>query len=172
MQLSRPARSWTCAILASFSWAAAPAVGQVATSSSFQETDSRTLYLRAGDIDLRTKPSLLSSDAEFRPGRHYVLQLDGPITRLRREALSQLGVNLGDYLPMHAYVADLSRASAADLTRLGFVKWVGTYEPPWKLCPEIGHAAFASHERQVLSTQGRVRLLCSLFDDADVSCQS
>lgn len=171
MQLSRPARSWTCAIAAFCHWAVCSAVvvGQEAISSTLQETDSRTLYLRAGEVDLRAKPSLLSNDDGLDPGRHYVLQLDGPITRPRREALSRLGVKLGDYLPMHAYVADLGGASAAEVAGLGFVKWAGSFESSWKLCPEIGLAALASPERQALSEQGSVRLICSLFDDADVN---
>ncbi|MFQ5424233.1 MAG: S8 family serine peptidase [Phycisphaerae bacterium] len=133
--------------------------------------DARTLYLRAATVDLRNKPSLLKPGATFQPGTRYVLQLDGPITPARRDALAAHGVVLDDYIPMNAYVAELSRADAAGLLALGYVAWVGEYDRAWKRCPNIGRLVPVSPERQALATRGQVRLVAYAFKRANAdSC--
>jgi hypothetical protein len=131
-------------------------------------TDARSLYLRTGRLDLRERPSLLVAGAVFDPAVHYVIQLDGPITPQRRALLENAGVVLGSYLPMSAYLADLSRARAEALIAAGFVSWVGRYEEAWKLSSTIGQAPPVTAERQQLAAMGKKRLVVSLFPGADV----
>lgn len=144
--------------------AAAPADEPPATGPA-----AGTLRLRAGSIDVRTRPSLLKPGARFESGGRYVVQLDGPITPQRRAALADRGVRLGRYLPMHAYLADLDGVAGANLVELGFVAWVGRYESDWSLCPQIGTSVFVRPDRQALAAAGRVRLSATTFDEKDAA---
>ncbi|HVP12014.1 MAG TPA: S8 family serine peptidase [Phycisphaerae bacterium] len=132
-------------------------------------TDQESLYLRTGPVNLREMPSLLVSGATFAPTRRYVIQLDGPITPQRRAFLEQAGVVLGPYLPMNAYVADLSRANADALIAAGFVRWVGQYDEAWKLSSTIGLVRPVTPERLQLAAAGKKRLVVSLFPGADLA---
>ncbi len=130
-------------------------------------SDAGSLYLRSGIVDLRSKPSLLKSGIVFDAGRHYVIQLNGPITPTKRALLNARGVELGDYLPMYAYVATLGGVDAQSLLDLGFVAWIGPYEDAWKICPNIGvRMSFTTSDRRRLEAAGKKRLVVSLFTDA------
>jgi len=132
-------------------------------------SDAGSLYLRTGTVDLRDKPSLLASDVAFNPKTHYVIQLDGPMTRERRARLEAQGVRLGRYLPMYAYIANLGDTTSDALLNLQFVAWVGPFEDAWKICPRIGKKHFVTSERRRLERAGKKRLVVSLFKDVDVA---
>lgn len=127
----------------------------------------RGLYLRAGTIDLREETSLLVPGVVFSSPRHYVIQIDGPMTPERRSVLNERGVVLGAYLPMYAYVVWMDGVRAEALLELGFVLWVGEYRPAWKVSPEIGRKKFITAERQQLEAAGRKRLVVELFEEGD-----
>lgn len=138
-------------------------------SISFAAGDPGTdgvLRLRTGDVHTAALPNLLNTGATpaFEASRRFVVQLDGPLSRERRAALEAAGVKLGDYLPTHAFVADLTQASRAGLSQLTFVKWVGEYQRAWRIDPEIGTRAFATPERQTLAAADLLALTVYLFD--------
>lgn len=131
--------------------------------------DSRCLYLKTGIVDLRGKQSLLTATAAFDRMTPYVIQLDGPITPEEQRQLEDAGVILGEYLPMHAYLARLGDAKTDALMSLPFITWVGRYEDGWKLSPQIGKSPWNTRERRQLEAAGRRRLSISLFPGADAS---
>jgi len=138
--------------------------------------DASTLYLRAGTVRADQLANLLAQpeprgpygERTFDPESHYVIQLDGPITPEKREALKRLGVELGDYLPQNAYVAWLGATSPGELSLLGFVRFVGVYAERWKIDPEIGRREFVTSDRQALERDGRRALQVSLFRDTPI----
>jgi hypothetical protein len=95
----------------------------------------RLLWLRTGVVDLATRENALGRGA-FDTGWH-VLMLDGPMTRERRAALEGAGVRVGDALPVHGFIADVSKATPASLARLGFIVWAGRYESAWRIDPAL-----------------------------------
>jgi len=131
-------------------------------------THPHTLYLRAGDIDLTQRPSLLGSDTPLSGDAHFVIHLDGPITPQRRTALEQAGVQLGEYLPMYSYICRAPGAKPADLAKLGFVHWLGDFDTDWRIAPDIGTLPFQSPERKALSAAGRVRIWIELLPGAGI----
>ncbi|UCF33724.1 MAG: S8 family serine peptidase, partial [Phycisphaerales bacterium] len=141
-----------------------------------ERLDARTLYLRADTFDTRALPNVLdepharnvTATRSFDRNKLYVIQLAGPILPEQRTALEQAGVALGDYLPQNAYIADLSGASRAALAQLGFVRFVGEYNPTWKVAPDIGQRVFATEERQALQDEGVRALTVSLFKHASL----
>ena len=131
--------------------------------------DDRSLYLRAGRIDLRQRYSALSNaESVSFDAAAYVIQLDGPMTLERRRALEAIGVIPGEYLPMYAYVVDLRQVRAEAVNALGFVRWVGEFDRSWKICPTVGTHTFESAERKQLEARGVKRLVVRLFNEADV----
>lgn len=133
------------------------------------DKDPRSLYLRTGQVDLRQRSSVLSDPDQARFGAaHYVIQLDGPMTPQRRNALEAAGVNLGEYLPMYAYITDLDQARPDELVKLDFVSWVGEFDPSWAVCPSVGAHTFTTAERRHLEARGVKRLVVRLFDESDI----
>ncbi len=138
------------------------------------ENTTRELRLHAGTVDTRTLPNLLDAadkTAALPVDQRHVVQLTGPITPTQRAALSVAGVQLGDYLPAHAFVADLADTTVAALDKLPFVAWVGAYQDEWKLDPWIGQrlAPFATPERKALADQGLLKIAITFFPDADLA---
>lgn len=132
-------------------------------------SNPKALYLVTGTVDLTNAPSLLDDpNAGFDPGSHYVIQLDGPITADRHEAIAASGITLGEYLPMYAYIvkgADLNRDA---LRNLSFVRWVGLYESDWKTAPSaLTVKTFETDERKQLALAGKKRMVIHLFGGAD-----
>lgn len=129
-------------------------------------TNPHVLYLRTGDVDLTKAPSLLGSDTALPADAHFVIHLDGPITPQRRTALEQAGVRLGEYLPMHSYICAAPGVKPVDLVKLGFVHWLGDFDPNWRIAPDIGTLQFASDERKAIADAGRVRVWIELLPSA------
>ena len=133
---------------------------------------SRLLRLKAETVNTSARANLLDQDplpVAFDQAR-YVLQLDAAITPARRAQLEQAGVRLGDYLPDHAYIADLTAADPAKLAGLGFVQWAGPFEQNWKIDPRIGQRlnAFQTADRIALAQAGMYKLVVTLFDGMDL----
>ncbi len=126
------------------------------------------LHLRVGTVELRRETSLLLPGETFPEATHHVIQLDGPITPNRRALLEGCGVRLRSYLPMYAYVADLTGTDADTLLSLGFVRWAGPFKDEWKLSPDLGKTQFLTRERKALQAARKKRLVVSVFPEADV----
>ena len=146
------------------------AAGSPSNAGAWQG-NRESLYLRVGTIDTTKTPNLLTqAPGSFESGRPHVLQLDGPVTPIRRAALAAEGITLGAYLPIHAYLVELGRVPLVNVERLGFVRWVGLYKDSWKLDPMIGRRLipFQSPDRIELQRRGRFRLTVVLFDGRDL----
>lgn len=156
---------WACAAIVSAistaAYAQAPAPGGTGNHSK--------LLLRTGTVDLASRPSLHRTGAAYEADIPYVIHLDGPMTPERRAALEAAGVALQQYLPMHAYLANLGKADPDALAAMEFVDWIGAYDPAWKLSPDIGPRTFREPDRQALERGGRKRLIAEYFTDAPQS---
>lgn len=136
-----------------------------------------TLRLRHADVDLANRTNALETMRGADPtargaaavalGRFGVVQLDGPMTPERRAALTDAGVRLIDYLPDHAYSADLRRADWDAVGRLGFVAFVGGFDSAWKVDPELGARPVATPERVEIRQRGRIASHVYLFPGVD-----
>jgi hypothetical protein len=136
--------------------------------------ESAKLRLRVGEIDTSVRPNLIERTrrpAQFEPQRGYIVQIDGPMTPDKRNALLNAGVELDAYLPDQAYLVNLGQADPAKLAETPFVTWVGEYENAWKLDPEIGQrlGPFQTPERIALAAAGKLQLSVTLFSWADAN---
>ncbi len=141
-------------------------VAQVTTVGPITTT---SLYLRVGEIDASVPRNDLAAVAGLQAvtSRHHVIQLDGPMTPQRRHLLEGAGIQIGEYLPVNAFVTNMQNADPARVANLGFVRWHTPYQSSWKLAPEIGQFAFATVERQQLMMQGQLALAVTLFQNED-----
>ncbi len=126
-----------------------------------------TLRLKAGDVNATRIATLLTPKATFDAEKRYIILLDGPMTPAKHTALTNAGVVTSDYLPDHAYIADLSRADSAKLAGLGFVTWVGTFDKAWKVEPAWGTHELTDPDRVEALDRGQRLASIVCFADAD-----
>ncbi len=148
---------------AGLAWAADP------SNTHSQDVSPRALALVAETVDTTTRANLLTAPpASFSESTHYVLQLDGPMTPARHEALEAAGVRLSDYLPSNAYVVELADVNPALLAALPFAAWLGEYESAWKLSPELGLREHFTDLRRQMTQDGQIAVDVTMFEGADV----
>ncbi|MCL4740770.1 MAG: S8 family serine peptidase [Phycisphaerales bacterium] len=165
----RLSAAWLCVALAASAgqaWSSSDDVVVDPALAGLAPVSPTALYLRTGTIDTTAgRPGVAALAGQ--PGR-WVIQLDGPMTPARRDALHAAGVWLGDYLPMNSWIVRLEGADAGALGALGFVRWWSAFDDAWKLAPEIGQRRFTTLERQALAGQGMSQFLVELFLDAEL----
>ncbi len=137
-----------------------------------EEPQDGSLYLRTGVVSTARLENILRSDVAARsarkPGQRSVLQLRGPLNDHQRALLTDAGVILGDYLPQHAYLVDVSRADLRRVDAMGFVRWLGEWQDAWRMDPEIGMRAFETVERRAVQDSGDVLVQAYLFDGVSI----
>ncbi len=67
----------------------------------------------------------------------YVVQFIGPIKGEWVGALSSHGIEVLDYLPAFSYIASIQPSQLEFVRSLSFVRWVGIYQPAYKLSPAL-----------------------------------
>ncbi|MBN1314009.1 MAG: S8 family serine peptidase, partial [Anaerolineales bacterium] len=102
------------------------------------------IYLQAGEFDplVDNEPSGLPKTLRTRAvdddtTAYQIVQFNGPITPAEREALDSRGVEILDYLPDFAYVVRMPGATRSTVQALPEVRWVGAYQPAYRLSPEL-----------------------------------
>ena len=84
----------------------------------------------------------------------FLVQVEGSLSAEQRELLQSQRVRILSPIPDSAYVCHLDAASAAGIRALPFVRWLGEYQPEWRLDRRLT-AAMAADPR----TPRDVRLL-------------
>lgn len=129
---------------------------------------AQPLFLRAGAFDpLRSVspalPELLQTPQPGQEGQ-YIVQFKGGVTQNDRAMLDSRGVeNLG-YLPRNAYVIETTPERLAQLKESQRVRWIGPFQPQYKLDPELGFRRLVSLERISERLQGLIRFDVVYFD--------
>lgn len=148
--------------------------GDLHTLTGQYAVDTTALYLRSGvvqtDDALKDPGELLAMGGEA-GAEHFVIQLDGPMTPARRARLAAAGIQLGDYLPLNAYIATLDQVDRSAVRELTFVRWARRYEKRWKLSSSIGQRTvpFQTAERRAIAARGELLVDVILFRDAGLA---
>lgn len=126
-----------------------------------------SIYLRSAEIDTTQTAAVTRTPSRvLRPvaGKYYLIQLDGPITPERREALANAGINLGEYMQVNAFMASVNPDALQrnGLAGLNFVRFATEYRPEFKIDPDIGRRPFQSPERLAEQLAGRQSLTLTL----------
>lgn len=108
-------------------------------------TNPRAIRLEVGSFDTRSAAGLdlpaslrFASERALRPTSPWIVQLEGPITEAKKDALRARGVWLYDYLPQNAFV--VRTAEPAMLASLPGVLFAGPYHPAYRIEPLLGTA--------------------------------
>lgn len=89
---------------------------------------------RVGEPNL---PPELRAEEDDSGAGFYIVQFGGPIQEGWVQRVQSLGVAVLDYLPNYAFVVEASRALTDYVRELPYVRWVGVYNPAYKLSPAL-----------------------------------
>lgn len=96
-----------------------------------------------------------------------IVQFDGPLTREQTSLLKErFGLRLDEYIPHFAFLERLTDAQVEKLRGLDFFRWIGLYEPRFKLDPSIGRHTFRTPERRA---EPGILLQVVAFPETDLS---
>jgi hypothetical protein len=97
--------------------------------------DGFTIDTREGepalDSNLRIDSYEMGSD-----GR-YIVQFIGPVKEEWKIAVTNLGGEVGDYLPYNSFIVKMNTRTIETLSELRFVQWVGIFQPAYKIRPKL-----------------------------------
>lgn len=130
-----------------------PVDGQISQIAPVSYEDASIIHLPCGiDID-PSSPS--TSRAVISDGScAYLVKFSGPIRNEQRRLLENSGAIIEGYIPNYTYLVRFDKSAAETVSELPGVAWVGTYEPGYKLCPEINLDATAPQEMVVILFSG------------------
>ena len=74
------------------------------------------------------------ADGESGP---YVVQFQGPVQTEWKDALREAGVQIDSYVPDYAFIVRMDEETRDQLQSLSFVRWVGMYQPAYKVSPNV-----------------------------------
>ncbi len=68
---------------------------------------------------------------------YYLVQFQGPVEQSWKDEITKLGVEILEYIPDYAFKVRMTSDVAQKLTGLKSVRWVGVFEPAYKLSSEL-----------------------------------
>ncbi len=68
---------------------------------------------------------------------YYLVQFSGPITAANVNALKAAGAEVFDYIPEFAFIVKMNAAAQTKVAALSGVRWVGLYQPAYRLASDL-----------------------------------
>ncbi len=93
---------------------------------------------------------------------YFLVQLEGPPTDARKDAVIAAGGELIAYVPDHAYIVRMDGSARAALAESPAVRWTGLFHPAYKVSPTIGTHEFKDPTR---AADSFLTLRIRAFDD-------
>ncbi len=108
-------------------------------------------------------PELRQEETPARAGL-YLVQCTGPVQEEWKQALVQQGARLYGYIPDYTFLVrlDADAASVAAVRALPFVRWVGPYQPAYRLAADL-------HALRADPTSTPVTVTLQTLPDADLA---
>lgn len=100
-------------------------------------------------------PPALTVDGCEGSDQYCLVQFDGPVRQEWKQEVEQLGADLYWYVHQYAFISRVPNERLAAVRAASHVRWVGTFQPAWKLFPGLEQA------------YGPQSLIVVLFPDAD-----
>jgi hypothetical protein len=129
--------------------------------------DPRTIRLKVGQFDPKagvpTFPTVANINRYLLGVRGgYMVQFDRPITGADRKALKAAGASIKGYVPMMTLEVVMTEKERPAVEAIPGVRWVGVYQPAFKLHPGLLEAVQARFE-----PGEKIKLQISLFPGED-----
>jgi subtilisin family serine protease len=130
------------AVLAALLLAVMAVLPALALTSSSQAEAGISLHLRIGTFDPLAAeppdvPNSLATESTVAGTGYYAVQFQGPIRVQWREQLESTGAQVVEYVPDYAYVVRIPATEVARLSQLAAVRWVGPWQPAYRLHPDL-----------------------------------
>ena len=107
-------------------------------------TGGETIKLRSIEFDPTTEApiapatlSLRAAEVDPTEENYWIVQFVGPVKSEWGKAVSELGSNIGDYVPDNAFLVRMTPKVKDRVSELDFVRWVGPYQPAYKVSPML-----------------------------------
>jgi uncharacterized membrane protein len=127
-------------LLAASMGVSAYARGPIEKSAS--QAPSLFIRLKAATFDpLRVVPKLqpgleIASYPADESG-YFIVQFSGPVIAEWKEKVEELGGALSWYIPDYAFLVKMNSSIITKIQSLPFVRWVGIYQPAYKIHPDL-----------------------------------
>ncbi|MBN1872995.1 MAG: S8 family serine peptidase [Anaerolineae bacterium] len=124
------------------------AVVPAATTEMTTDTSPVFVYLAREAFDPLQTPAEVSKSVNVMKPKVvtesngiYIVQFTGPVQSAWKQAVLDAGGKLGDYVPDYAFLTYLDARAKSAVASLPFVRWVGPYQPVYKLAADIDIAS-------------------------------
>ena len=109
------------------------------------DTPDFNIYLASTTFDplayVPPAPNGLSiSSAQAAQAGVYLVQFSGPVLEDWKQQLISAGAQLGPYIPEYSFVVKVDPSALAAIQALSFVRWVGPFQPGYKLAPSVDNS--------------------------------
>ncbi|UCD84576.1 MAG: S8 family serine peptidase [Deltaproteobacteria bacterium] len=138
------------------------------SSSAGQKLPNKGNFIRLRTVQFdpqKGKPALPKGlqvvESEIKKKGFYILQFKAPVRNGWKEKLKILKVKYFSYIPENAYIVKMTPEEKLKVEKLPEVRWVGIYQPAYKIQPEILEGKF--HEEK----EDRIKLIIQVFADED-----
>ena len=98
---------------------------------------------------------------------YYIVQFNAPIQNSWKKDLKDAGAKILDYVPDFAFIIRLAVGSEQKVRALPHVRWLGEYQPSFKLSRRLADPAYVNSNKD-----NKVTLHLSLFPDEDIDAIS
>ncbi|NIS63409.1 MAG: S8 family serine peptidase [Proteobacteria bacterium] len=116
------------------------------------------IHLRTGTINTSQKApdtsvALKSMGLSRVDQGYYIIQFTGPIKEKWKSKVKELGGKFFDYLPNNAFIVKMDGNIRDTVKSLREIKWVGFYQPDYKVDPQLAAKAEGMEEWITLTVQ-------------------
>lgn len=102
------------------------------------------IRLASGEFDPFAEPVPISLPSDLRLDSYpadeegyYILQFKGPIVQAWKDAITDAGARIFDYVPDFAFIVKMNAPTKAAVEAMEEVRWVGIYQPGYRIGPQL-----------------------------------
>jgi subtilisin family serine protease len=131
------------------------------------------IHLNAGTFDPLAESGLkiagleALSAVEEDAATTYLLQFTGPVRETWKTQVAVLGVRLYTYVPDYAFIVRLDAKQIDAVRDLSFVRWVGVYQPAYRLSETL-RAVASSTSKETTTLEDPLAVTVQALPDADL----
>ncbi len=97
----------------------------------------RSLHFDPKSAALTVPAAMRAPVAAATAESYWIVQFIGPTQTAWCDAIVALGGQIGDYVPDNAFLVSMTPSVQAQVVALDFVRWVGPYQPAFKISPVL-----------------------------------
>ena len=108
---------------------------------------------------------------------YYIVQFSGYIREEWKQAVSDTGAVIFDYVPNNAFVVRMDPVEKSRVESLDEVQWIGIFQPSYRISPALSSAIFNAADGSVVTQEEGVEgdavyedIIILLFDANDNEC--